>query len=130
LKLSFHPGDNDTAWGRFQAHSKLQGYDGILHGGMIAALLDAAMTHCLFHHGVQAVTGDLQVRFLKPVSCNAALDIQAWVLSSTPPLYRLRAELVHEGDVMAWAEAKFLRRRIPGDTQHAPDETVDHQQPD
>jgi hypothetical protein len=72
-------------------------------------LLDAAMTHCLFHHGVQAVTGDLRVRFLRLVSCAAALDLRAWVLSSRPPLYNLRAELVHERCVMAWAEAKFLR---------------------
>ena len=55
------------------------------------------MTHCLFHNGVQAVAADMQIRFVEQVSCDAELDIRAWVLSSTPPLYRLRAELVHNG---------------------------------
>jgi len=69
------------------------------------------MTHCLFHHGVQAVTGDLHVRFVEPVSCNVSLEIRAWVLSSYPPLYRLRAEIICNERVMAWAEAKFMLRR-------------------
>ena len=112
LKLCFNSGEDDIAWARFRVGTRLQGYDGILHGGMVAALLDAAMTHCLFHHGVQAVTADLQVRFLKPISCDASVDIRAWVLSTTRSLHRLRAELVHEDCLMAWAEAKFLERRI------------------
>ena len=111
LKLCFQAGDDGVIKARFQAHSALQGYDDVLHGGVIAALLDAAMTHCLFHHGVQAVTGDLHVRFVQPVSCNATLEIHAWMLSSTPPVYRSRAEIIHEKRVMAWAEAKFMQRR-------------------
>jgi acyl-coenzyme A thioesterase PaaI-like protein len=95
---------------KFQAYPGLQGYDGILHGGVIAALLDAAMTHCLFYRGVQAVTGDLRIQFLQPVPCNSLLDLRAKVLSVTPPLYCVKAELVFEQRVMAWAEAKFMQR--------------------
>jgi acyl-coenzyme A thioesterase PaaI-like protein len=97
---------------RFEPDKELQGYDGIVHGGVIASLLDAAMTHCLFHRGIQAVTGDLHVRFVRPVDCNASLEIRAWVLSSNLPLYRLRAELVFDEHIAAWAEAKFLQRRM------------------
>jgi hypothetical protein len=64
LGLEFQAVDVDTVCATFQASPELQGYDGILHGGVIAALLDAAMTHCLFHRGIQAMTGDLHVRFL------------------------------------------------------------------
>lgn len=71
------------------------------------------LTHCLFHRGVQAVTGDLHVRFIETVSCIAVLDINAWILSETPPLYRLKAEIVREGRIMAWAEAKFMQRQGP-----------------
>lgn len=111
LRLFFRPDEDDVASAQFQADSRLQGYEGILHGGMIAALLDSAMTHCLFHQGVRALTGDLRVRFRKPVSCDAALTIRAWVVTSRPPLYRLRAELLHEGNLMAWGEARFLHQR-------------------
>ena len=111
LKLSFHVAGNGAVETQFQAHTELQGYNGVLHGGVIAALLDAAMTHCLFHQGVQAVTGDLRVRFVRAVSCNAFLDVRAWVSYSHPPLYRLRAEIVVDKQIMARAEAKFMKRK-------------------
>jgi acyl-coenzyme A thioesterase PaaI-like protein len=113
LRLSFRVRDDDTVYAEFQGGPDLQGYDGILHGGVIASLLDAAMTHCLFHHGIQAVTGDLHVRFIAPVPCRRRLEVRASVLSPVPPLYRLRAELVCEQRLMAWAEAKFMQRRSP-----------------
>lgn len=110
LNLNFSPGSDGAVSARFQPHHGLQGYTDILHGGVIAALLDAAMTHCLFHHNIQAVTGDLHVRFVQPVSCDSVVSIRAWILSVSAPLYRLKAELLHEDQVMAWAEAKFMKR--------------------
>jgi acyl-coenzyme A thioesterase PaaI-like protein len=94
----------------FLAHEALQGYEGMLHGGVVSMLLDGAMTHCLFHRNIEAVTGDLRVRFLRPVPCKALLDIRAWVISATPPLFRLKAELGKNQVVMAWAEATFVQR--------------------
>jgi uncharacterized protein (TIGR00369 family) len=111
LNLSFHAAGDGVVKTRFRARPELQGYDDLLHGGVIAALLDATMTHCLFHQGVQAVTADLHVRFVQPVSCGVFLEIRAWVLSSCPPLHRLRGEIVVDESVMAWAEAKFMQRR-------------------
>jgi uncharacterized protein (TIGR00369 family) len=111
LGLSFQVSDAGRVCAKFQAYPRLQGYDGILHGGVVVSLLDAAMTHCLFYRGVQAVTGDMHVRFVQPVQCEALLDVRAWALSETPPLYRVKAELVHEKRVMAWAEATFMERR-------------------
>jgi hypothetical protein len=71
------------------------------------------MTHCLFHHGVQALTGDLRVRFLEPVPCDSLLDLRARIEAMSPPLYRVKAELVCDERVMAWAEARFLQRVMP-----------------
>lgn len=111
--LRFRATGDGTVHATFQAHPGLQGYEGLLHGGVVAALLDAGMTHCLFHHGIQAVTGDLHIRFVEPVPCRAVLEIRALVVRATPPLYRLRAELVHDEHVMAWAEGRFMQRRHP-----------------
>ena len=108
LGLSFHRCDDGDVKAIFQAHPGLQGYQGILHGGVISSLLDAAMTHCLFHQGIEAVTGDLHVRFVKSVPCNAQMELRAQVLKASPPLYRLKGELLIGGKTMAWAEAKFM----------------------
>jgi acyl-coenzyme A thioesterase PaaI-like protein len=110
LKLGFEAGESGSVRTRFDANRVLQGYSDILHGGVIAALLDSAMTHCLFHQGIKALTGDLHVRYLHPIPCDAALEIQARVEYSRPPLYRLKAELLKAGQVMAWASGKFMRQ--------------------
>ena len=109
LGLCFRVGEEGTVQTQFQAHPGLQGYEGILHGGVTSGLLDAAMTHCLFHHGVRAVTADLHVRFLRPIPCEALLDVKAWLVSLRPPLYCVAAEIVREQKVMATAEAKFMQ---------------------
>ncbi len=93
----------------FQAHDMLQGYQGMLHGGVICALLDAAMTHCLFSQAIEAVTGELHVKFVLPVSCRAMLSLRAWVEKACNPLYVLKAELSGDGLLLASAEAKFMR---------------------
>jgi hypothetical protein len=46
---------------------------------------------------------------LKPVPCTASVDIRAWVETSLPPLYELRAELLYQETVMARAEAGFAK---------------------
>jgi len=110
LGMRFEPGEDGAVCGRFHGDARLQGYQGILHGGVLAALLDSAMAHCLFHRGVQGVTGDLRVRFVQPVSCATTLDVRAHLESATPPLYYLKAELLEDDRVMAWAEATFMQR--------------------
>lgn len=112
LNLLFQAEADGVVTTRFKAHAGLQGYEGILHGGVIAALLDTAMTHCLLHHGVQAVTGDLRVRFIRPVSCTETLEIRSWVLASCPPLYHLKSEIIVAGLTMAWAKARFMQRQV------------------
>jgi uncharacterized protein (TIGR00369 family) len=113
--LRFHAGEGGAVYATFQAHPELQGYDGILHGGVIAALLDSAMTHCLFHGGIRGVTGDLHVRFVEPVPSDSKLVIRARVASNTPPLFCLKAEMLLSDRIVAWAEAKFLERESSQD---------------
>lgn len=107
LGLQFHAcADGVLAFCQAQAH--WQGYAGVLHGGMISTLLDAAMTHCLFRLGVEAMTADLQVRFLKPVPCACELEIRAHLVSQRRQLFVLAAELRVHGEVLAHSEARFL----------------------
>ena len=91
--LRFRATDDGAVVAEFAGHPGLQGYEGLLHGGVIAALLDAAMTHCLFHHGVVGLTGELSVRYLHPVRCEANLTVRAWIASPRSPHSRLRPDI-------------------------------------
>jgi len=110
LRLCFTPVEDDSVEAEFQCSDDYQGYTGLLHGGMISAMLDAAMTNCLFALGVEALTADLRIRFRMPVPTNARIRLRASLLDERPPLYRLAASLLVDGVVYASAEGKFMER--------------------
>lgn len=112
LGLRFMADRDGVAHGRFRPSPDLQGYRGVVHGGVIASVLDAAMTHCLFLRDVEAVTGDLRVRYVASVPCDADLTVSARVVASSRRLFRLRAEIRDAEEVLAWAEATFVRRQV------------------
>ena len=108
LRLVFSSGVNGDVSASFQGNSLLQGYDGILHGGVISALLDSAMANCLFQKNIAAVTAELRVRFLLPVPYNARMNLKAWIIEETKMLFKLKAELSLDDTVMACADALFV----------------------
>jgi acyl-coenzyme A thioesterase PaaI-like protein len=86
-----------------------EGYDGHLHGGIIASLLDGAMTNCLFSYGIPAVTGELVVRMVHPVRAGPKIVVRAWLNRRFAPLYLMNAEMRQGGSVAAKGEGKFMR---------------------
>ena len=109
LGLQFFKSPDGGVQGTFKGNSLLQGYKGILHGGIISALLDAAMAHWLFHHNIEAVTGELNVRFLHPVPCCAQLKISARLIENQGLLYRLESEIHNGNQKLAKATGRFMK---------------------
>ena len=108
IKLSFDVAPNGSVEGRVPCRRLFQGYEGLLHGGVISAVLDSAMTNCLFAHDIIAVTAELTVRFLHPVLLTREAVVRASIKESMPPLHLMEAQLVQNGRVVARASAKFV----------------------
>ena len=106
--LRFFPEGSGSVVATIEADPAWQGYAGVMHGGMVSTLLDAAMTHCLFHHNVHAMTASLKVRFFAPVPCTGPLKIRATLADRRRRMYALEAELVSSGQTLARAEARFI----------------------
>lgn len=94
----------------FHANAALEGYAGVLHGGIVATLLDGIMTNCLFAHGVAGMTAELRVRFREPVAIGPKISLCARIEEKHPPLYLLTAELMQGGCIKAVASAKFMEK--------------------
>jgi acyl-coenzyme A thioesterase PaaI-like protein len=92
----------------FACHEAFRSYPETLHGGVISALLDAAMTNALFSVGVVGVTAELTVRFLAAVALNHGAVVRASIEKDAHPLFYVRAELEQDRQLMARATAKFL----------------------
>jgi acyl-coenzyme A thioesterase PaaI-like protein len=77
LGMSFQLGADGGVESHVNCRALFQGYPGFMHGGIVSALLNGAMTNCLFARGVKAMTGELTVRFLLPVKTNCAAVVRA-----------------------------------------------------
>lgn len=109
LGLTFSPDSAGKIRAVFKGREELQGYDGIMHGGIIAALLDSTMTNCLFRSGIRALTGELNIRYKKPIPAKAEIELIAEIISEKPPLYIIEAVINCDSRLMAKASAKFIR---------------------
>lgn len=108
LALKFHVVRPGCVENTFSCPDRLQSYEGVLHGGIICLLLDAAMTNCGFSMGRTMVTGDLQVRFLHPVPIGASVLVRAWADDESHVLQIVQAEITLDGQVMARGVGKFV----------------------
>lgn len=111
LRLQFAPTDDRGVATRFTGGAELEGYPGLLHGGIICALVDGAMTNCLFARGVTAVTAELTVRYLEGVPIGREVEVVAGCLRTRGHLFVLQAEIRLEGRPVVRATGKFMDRR-------------------
>ena len=64
--------------GRFILGPRYQGGGGTLHGGIIAMLLDEAMGKVCRFRQVRAVTAEMSIDFLKPISVDQEITVEAF----------------------------------------------------
>jgi acyl-coenzyme A thioesterase PaaI-like protein len=112
LGLTFTPSaDGRGVEASCACDERIEGYGGLVHGGVVSMLLDGAMAHCLFHMGCVAHTGELTVRFRSPVLVGREARVRAWLERSRGRVHVLGAELLQDARVKAVAKAKFLEAK-------------------
>jgi uncharacterized protein (TIGR00369 family) len=126
LKLNFTKDNQGGVVGHFTPNQLLEGYSGILHGGVVAALLDSAMTNCLFVHNITALTAELNIKYLKPIPIKKEIIVKAKVSRSTSPLHNLEAQLLVDNQIMTRATALFMESFANKEDKMKPDFQSDH----
>jgi uncharacterized protein (TIGR00369 family) len=87
-----------------------QGYAGVSHGGIVAALLDEVMVYAAVSLGHWAATAELTVRYHRPVPTGAPLAVTGEVTSHRRRLVECRAEMRSAADeLLASATAKLVQ---------------------
>jgi acyl-coenzyme A thioesterase PaaI-like protein len=109
LALRYNVAPDGSVSASFIGNCALESYPGILHGGLVATLLDGAMTNCLFAQSIRAMTAELQVRYRDPVLSAEELQVRAWLDSTRHGIYKLSAEITQGGNLKARAQAKFIQ---------------------
>jgi len=69
------------------------GHPGMLHGGIIATLLDEATFYAVNNREEDVVTATLSVRYIKPAHIGHLLIVEAWLKESHDRILEVVAEL-------------------------------------
>lgn len=101
--------DAKSIRGKFQPRPEHQGYTGIVHGGIIAALLDEAMAKLAWRLGMPAVSAEIGVKFLAPAAPGDELTVSARITGEAKRLIEAEAVVERGQIVIGRARGKLLK---------------------
>jgi uncharacterized protein (TIGR00369 family) len=105
LKLDFRFEGEDYVT-EFEVKPEYQGWTGIVHGGLLATVLDEVMARLLWEKGLNAITGRLTIRYHRPLSIGEKVQVRGRITKHRPPAIETTAEaLKADGAVAADAVA-------------------------
>jgi acyl-coenzyme A thioesterase PaaI-like protein len=108
LKLVFQE-EGDKYITQFTPGPEHQGYDGIVHGGIISTLLDEVMARYPYAKGLNTVTGRLEIRFRQATRVGQNLTITGWVTKQRGTMLELAGEVtLADGTVLAEGKATVV----------------------
>ena len=87
----------------------LQGYAGIVHGGMTALVLDEVMGNLLWTLKRPSVTAQMSVRFLKPAYVGEKIHCQAHLKEEKGRVLHVEAVATRAGQKIAQASGVYIR---------------------
>jgi uncharacterized protein (TIGR00369 family) len=110
MQLAFEQDDaRQRIVGRFRLGDEYQGGSGFLHGGIIALLLDEAMSKATRFHSQTAVTAELRVEYMRPIRVNSDIVVEGFVTRRDGRQLYHEGEIRNEaGDLLARGEGRFV----------------------
>jgi len=109
LRLDLHASD-DRCWTETTLPATFQGWEGITHGGIVAAILDEVMAWSLIGEDRLGFTARLEVDFKRPVPVETPIRAEGWIAERRRRRFDTRATLTDaaSGTVLAEATAIYL----------------------
>jgi len=97
------------AWTDLTLGPDFVGWADIAHGGILAALLDEVMGWALFEHDCWGVTGEMSVRYLRPVDVTRPIHVEGEVTQLTRRLFRTAGRISNaDGEACTTAQAVYV----------------------
>lgn len=109
LHLAFYQDDKNRVIVHLTPDQEYQGYPGVLHGGIVSALLDETIGRALVSRDIWAMTAELCVRFVRPVPLGQPITVIGEMVRLRSRTMEGRGEIrLADGTLAASAEAKYI----------------------
>jgi len=118
FKLAFHEYPDGTVRSQLRIRSEYQGWPGVVHGGIIASLLDEVMARVYMNDSTGnrlMMTAKLDIRYRKPVKTESMIQIIGYPVEDKGRVATARGELVDDDGVVL-AEANSVLVQAPEET--------------
>jgi len=112
LKLDIKSDKNlKKAWAVTKIAHRFCGWEGIVHGGITSTVLDEIMAYAAFTVYESGVTGEITVRFRKPIPVESEILIEGFVESVKGRVCYAKGLITMNGEVMAESTGKMVMVR-------------------
>jgi uncharacterized protein (TIGR00369 family) len=109
LRLKFFTDSQNQIISHVRLARRFEGPPGYAHGGIIATLLDEAMSKANRVHGVTAMTRQMEIEYLRPVPLQEPITLAARRTSHQGRKHHCEAEITDQaGTVLARGKALFV----------------------
>src|ERR1700733_1075002 len=110
LRLKFLVDEQQHVISRFKVPRRFEGPPGYVHGGVIATLLDEAMSKANRQRGSVAMTRQMEVEYLRPVPLNTPLILEGRSAGGEGRKHHCEAEIRNAGGtVLASSRGLFIQ---------------------
>jgi acyl-coenzyme A thioesterase PaaI-like protein len=93
LHVVFEPDDGNGSRATYTVQPGHVGWPGLLHGGLLFALMDESLGWALIYRGLRGVTAKTETRFRSTVSVGESLVITGSIVECVRNLVRAKAEV-------------------------------------
>ena len=109
LHLDLHV-DGERCWTDLEIPDRFQGWDEIVHGGIVATILDEVMAWSLVDADNWGLTARMSVDFKRPVPLGRPIHAEGWITESRRRLVTTAGRMVDgtSGELLATAEAMYV----------------------
>jgi len=113
LRMAFEAHDGESV-AEYEVPERYQSWSGMVHGGLVALMLDEAVGWAAWHAGHPGVTGRLEVRYRRPLRLRDRVRVVGRVegLRRTLVYASARISRVADGAVVAEATATLLEAPV------------------
>jgi uncharacterized protein (TIGR00369 family) len=114
LHLEFYLASDGSVFAQPTIAHHFEGGEGFLHGGIIATLLDEAMSKVMTVNEVLAMTRHIEVEYLRPVPTMKPIRIEAHRTHHEGKKHYVQAHILStDGVTLATAKALFIMVKRP-----------------
>lgn len=99
--------EKDRVYSRFSLGKYYQGYNNVIHGGIISLLLDEAMAY-LQNYEERFLTGRITIRFYNPLFVDEEVEVTAKIKEERKKVKITTAKMVRASDGKKIAEAEAI----------------------